>query len=180
VRIAISGTHGVGKTSLLEALSASLPKYLSVDEPYNVLAEDGHEFADPPTLEDFEAQLEHSIESLTDTDTNSSTLFDRSPVDFVAYIDSIEEGDAFDLDDWLPRVSEAMRTLNLVVFVPIEARDRIARSSSDHDPALRQKVDARLREILFDDALGLGLEVLEVEGSVAQRVQAVLARIRTP
>ena len=176
VRIAISGTHSAGKSTLLEALSGALPKYATVEEPYDVMAEDGYEFADPPELEDFEAQIEHAIESLSDAGAN--TLFDRSPADFVAYIEALEHAEAFDREDWLARVSEAMQTLDLVVFVPIEAGDRTARRNSDHDPALRGKVDKRLREIWVDDALGFGVEVIEVKGSIAQRAQTVIAHMR--
>ena len=75
VRIAISGTHRVGKSTLVEELSAALPKYKTVDEPYHAMEEDGYEFADPPSLEDFEAQLEHAIETLNESEDN--TLFDR-------------------------------------------------------------------------------------------------------
>jgi len=176
VRIAISGTHSAGKSTLLEALSGALPKYAIVEEPYHVMVEDGYEFADPPELEDFEAQIEHAIESLSDAGAN--TLFDRSPADFVAYIEALEHAEAFDREDWLARVSEAMQTLDLVVFVPIEAGDRTARRNSDHDPALRGKVDKRLREIWVDDALGFGVEVIEVKGSIAQRAQTVIAHMR--
>jgi predicted ATPase len=176
VRIAISGTHRSGKTTLLEELAAVLPNYATVDEPYHVMAEDGYEFADPPSLEDFEAQLEHSIEALSENGTN--LLFDRCPLDIIAYLSSIADADAFDLSDWLPRVREAIETLELIVFVPIEQRDRIAIVSSDHDPSLRRKVDAQLREMLLDDSLDLEIEVIEVQGSVAQRARAILERIR--
>jgi predicted ATPase len=176
VRIAISGTHRSGKTTLLEELSAALPKYTTVDEPYYVMEEDGYEFADPPSLDDFQAQLEHSIETLNESEAN--VLFDRCPADFLAYLASIPDADEFDLPDWLPRVREAVEMLDLIVFVPIESRDRIAGLSSDHDPKLRRNVDARLREILLDNSVGLDADVIEVEGSISERVQAVLDRIR--
>jgi uridine kinase len=34
MRIGISGTHGTGKTTLAEALSARLPGHVTADEPY--------------------------------------------------------------------------------------------------------------------------------------------------
>ncbi len=177
VRIAISGAHCVGKSTLLEELSAALPKYSTVEEPYHVLTEDGYEFADPPTLEDFEAQLEHSLEALNESEDN--TLFDRSPADFIAYLSAHEDTDSFDLDAWLPRVREAAELLDVIVFVPIEARDRIAAANSDDYAALRRSVDEGLREMLVDGALGLDVEVIEVAGSVAERVRTVLERVRT-
>ena len=175
MRIAISGAHRVGKSTLLEELSAALPKYATVEEPYHVMAEDGYEFADPPSLEDFEAQLEHALEMLSESEDD--VLFDRCPADFVAYLSEHEDAEAFDAEAWLPRVREAMEQLDLIVFVPIEAR-HLERASSNDDAALRRSVDARLRELLVDGALGLDLDVIEVAGSVADRVRMVLDRVR--
>lgn len=57
MRIAFSGAHRVGKSTLIEALAARLPGYRTYDEPYHLLEEEGHDFSDPPTPEDFERQL---------------------------------------------------------------------------------------------------------------------------
>jgi predicted ATPase len=176
MRIAVSGTHRSGKSTLLEELSSALPKCDTVAEPYEMLSEDGYEFADPPIREDFEAQLEHAIETLNEA--GPEVLFDRCPIDFLAYIQSIEDGDACDLDDWLPAVREAVERLDLIVFVPLEESDRIRHRDVDHDPALRRTVDAKLREMLLEDSLGFGATTIEVHGSVAQRATQVLERIR--
>ena len=116
MRIAISGSHRTGKSTLLAELSAALPKYMVVEEPYEILAEDGYEFRDPPSLEDFEAQLEHSLASLEEA--GRDVLFDRCPVDFLAYISLHEDAGAFDFDSWLPRVRAATQSLDLIVLVP--------------------------------------------------------------
>jgi hypothetical protein len=39
MRIAVSGTHVTGKTSLMHALCASLPQHTIVPEPYDILEE---------------------------------------------------------------------------------------------------------------------------------------------
>jgi uridine kinase len=46
VRIAISGTHFSGKSTLVGGLSDALPTYSIVEEPYVLLAEEGYEFAE--------------------------------------------------------------------------------------------------------------------------------------
>jgi hypothetical protein len=48
MRIAVSGAHRTGKTSLVEELGRCLPRYSVTDEPYNLLAEEGHEFEEMP------------------------------------------------------------------------------------------------------------------------------------
>jgi predicted ATPase len=176
MRIAISGTHRSGKTSLLEALGARLPKYECVEEPYAALVEDGFEFSHPPSLEDFEAQLEWSLARLDEGD--SDVLFDRCPADVLAYIAEHEDADTFDLDAWLPRVRAALETLDLIVFVPLESPDRIAFPPADDEPASRSSVDAQLREILVEDSYGFGAEVLEVQGKLEQRLRSVLSHMQ--
>jgi uridine kinase len=78
MRIAISGTHLVGKTTLAETLAAVLPEHELMPDPYHLLEEEGHEFTEMPSLEDFEAQLERSLECLEGS--GSSVVFDRCPL----------------------------------------------------------------------------------------------------
>ena len=176
MRIAVSGTHRSGKTTLIEELSALLPAYELVPEPYALMVEDGYEFNHPPALEDFEAQLEHSVEALQEDHTH--VLFDRCPIDFLAYIAAHADREAFDFDAWLPRVRAAVRTLDLIVFVPVEQPDRVLLTDHDDDGELRSSVDEKLKELLLDDVLDLGVEGCAVEGNPAQRARAVLERVR--
>lgn len=85
MRIAISGTHYSGKTTLIAALLKQLPGYTALAEPYRLLEEEGYVFSDPPSLEDFEEQFAYSIELIRQSGPN--TLFDRSPFDFLVYAD---------------------------------------------------------------------------------------------
>src|SRR5688572_1296873 len=111
MRIAISGSHRTGKSTLLAELAARLPQYTSVDEPYHLLEEEGHELSHPPSREDFEAQLERSIEEVRAA--GDDTLFDRCPLDLLAYLAVHEDADGFDLERWLPVVQEAVEALDL-------------------------------------------------------------------
>ncbi|WP_342379960.1 ATP-binding protein [Myxococcus stipitatus] len=178
MRIAFSGTHRVGKSTLVEELSDLLPSYATVDEPYLELEEEGYEFASPPSVEDFEAQLARSIDHLGDTDTGPDVLFDRCPVDFIGYLQAHDDAESFDLDSWLPRVRTALQSLDLIVWVGIEQPDRIALSASE-DEDLRLAVDEQLRALLLDDALSLGVEVLAVEGSPRARAKQVLQHVNS-
>ena len=174
MRIAVSGTHRAGKSTLVRDLAEQLPGYRVVDEPYRLLEEEGFEFSDPPVLEDWVEQLRRSLEELEDDSPN--LLLDRSPVDLLAYALTHEDHDALDLDEWLPRVRESLKTLDLVVFVPLEHPDRIPVDPGE-GPELRALVDHELAELLLEDSLGLELEVVTVEGSRKERVAQVLRRI---
>jgi len=174
VRIAVSGSHRVGKSTLVERVGEELPDHVTVEEPYYLLEEDGYECAESPSLEDFEEQLKRSLLEIEEGPADA--IFDRCPADILAYLATHDDGDSFDPDDWLDEARAAMKTLDLVVFVPIEARDRI-RVPAHEDAGLRQAVDDELREILVDDRWGFEVEVLVVEGDPGERVAQIMARV---
>ena len=104
----------------------------------------------------------------------SDQLFDRCPADLLAYLTTHRDTDGFDLELWLPRARSAMRRLDLIVYVPIEAPDRIEATEGDK---LRGCVDEELREILLDDRWDFHVEVLEVAGSTRERLDQILAKL---
>lgn len=167
MRVGFTGAHRVGKSSLIEAVAAALPDHDVIDEPYRMLEDDGHEFGDPPTRDDFEVQLRTSLELVRGRGRN--VLFDRTPVDFVAYLHALDDDDELDLDG----IREAMATLDLLVYVPIEEPDRIVVSASE-DRRLRRRVDERIRQLVIDDGLELGIPILEVSGDTPSRLAQVL------
>ncbi len=175
MRIAISGTHHSGKSTLVEELSAVLPGYLTVEEPYYLLVDEGHEFAEMPSVEDFELQLERSIECLSGSEPD--VIFDRCPVDMLGYLLAHPDAGAFHLEKWLPRVQAAIGTLDLIVFLLVEERDRIALPPSQ-DAGFRLDVDQHLKEIFLDDSLDLEMNVLEVTGPLHERVKQVIAYLQ--
>jgi predicted ATPase len=173
MRIAFSGTHRAGKSTLLDAVAERLPAYRAVDEPYRLLEEEGYEASDPPAVEDYVAQLRRSIAELADA--GRDVLFDRCPADLVAYLRATGGDD--EADDWLDEVRAAMATLDLVVFVPIEAPDRIDVAASE-DRTLRRDVDEILHGLLLDDGLGVEVTVIEVRGDIDARVRQVALSAR--
>ena len=174
MRIAFSGTHCTGKSTLLEQVAELLPGHATVEEPYRLLEEEGYEAAEEPSLEDFEAQLERSLVALEEG--RADVLFDRCPADLLAYLLAHDDRDAFDLDPWRERVSEAMQTLDLIVFVPVESPDRVAVPSHE-DRHHRMAVHEKLEELLLEDRIGGDVEVLQVAGDVRSRTRQVMARI---
>ncbi|MFL6237069.1 MAG: AAA family ATPase [Thermoanaerobaculia bacterium] len=164
-----------GKTTLIEELSRDLPAYVVVDESYYLLEEEGHEFAEMPSLDDFELQLERSIHCVEDSEEDQ--LFDRCPADMLAYLIAHRDSDGIDVEAWLPRLESAMRRLDLVVFVPIESPDRVIVSDPE-DRELRRRVDEELRDIVVEDRWGFGLEAIEVTGTLRERARQVLAHVK--
>jgi hypothetical protein len=176
VRIAISGAHATGKSTLVDALASELPNYKAVTEVYSDFVEEGYQFSFPPALEDFELQLQRSITNVLEN-TTSHVLFDRCPADYLAYLASWKHGGNDSIAGSFPAAASAMAGLDLVVFVPIENPDRIEFSELEL-PRLRRRVDQTLRRILIDDMWGFGVNVLAVKGSVSERLAQVLDHIR--
>jgi hypothetical protein len=175
MRIAISGSHLVGKTTLAEALAEALPRHDLVPEPYHLLEEDGYEFEEMPSIEDFERQLERSLQCIEESGTD--VVFDRCPLDILGYLVTHRDADVFQLEDWLPRVRQAVAKLDLIVFVPVEDPDRVAIPRSQ--ARLRAAVDAVLRDLVVDDAYGLEIDVMTVEGTPNARLRQVAAHLRS-
>lgn len=177
MRIAITGTHGVGKTTLVEDLAEKDAGFEAVPEPF-VLFQSDAAFVDGPNTDDFEEQLNQSCDLILDWTGERNLVFDRSPIDFLAYLDVMSAAIS---SEWAPspkqlaRIERALEALDLIVFVPLLDDDEIA-GNIEH-PKLRQEVDARLKSILKDDELGLfemSLPVLEVSGQRTQRVAMVM------
>lgn len=146
MRIAIFGTHFSGKSTLIATLLKQFPNFTSVEEPYVLLEEQGYEFSNPPSIEDFEQQLEFSVRSIMESRKN--TLFDQCPLDCLAYALALGE---FDVDSWIQKMNSAIQLLDLIGFLPIEDRDRIPIPVSE-DLKLRKKVDENLQDILLNDS----------------------------
>jgi|APMI01.1.fsa_nt_gi hypothetical protein len=170
-RIALVGAHETGKSTLADALATALPAYQVVEEPYRALEAEGHVFADPPELADFEEQFARSC---TDFAVHrSGVIFDRSPVDLMAYLLALS-GAGGDGSRWFDDMRAAAASLDLLVFVPIERPDRIAATSALR---LRRAVDRQLRAGLIDDEWGLAVPTLEVAGPLSSRIAQIRARV---
>lgn len=174
MRIAISGSHDTGKSTLVESLAERLTRYVAVEESYYTMLDEGHAFADVPTAEDFELLLDRTLAD-TARETRLDVLFDRCAADYLAYLVVLTRRAEL-LDAWFDRSRDMLDRLDLVVFVPLEQPDRVRRDSIDA-PRLRRAVDALLRELLIDNALDCRVPVMEVSGSAADRADQVIARL---
>ena len=178
MRIAVSGAHGTGKTTLVAELAALLRGHRVVEEPYHAMVAEGYAFPDPPGRDDYVAQLERSIVSLEDAEDAEEydVVFDRCPADFLAYLAALPGADPDSLRAALDAAQPALGSLDLVVYVPIESPDPIA-AHGIGQRKLRRDVDALLHDMLIDDGWALGLIVLRVSGTAAERARQVAVEI---
>ena len=170
MRIAVSGTHGVGKSTLIDAFLRRHPEFVHEPEPYTVMVEDmGEEFSAEPSVEDFRRQLDFNIQRLSQHTPGENVIYERCPVDFLAYIHALDRKGAEAL---LERVSDAMQHLDLIVYLPLDER-----TGEPEFPKLQRAVDHRLSSIFRDDEFGIvsstNAIVVEAQGPTDHRLRTL-------
>jgi predicted ATPase len=179
MRIGISGTHGTGKTTLVEALSAHLPGHVTADEPYYLLEEEGYEFDFPPSADEYRALLARSLRCLSDPPPRPAIVFDRTPLDYLAYLvatgaDAEREADA-------PALRFALTSLDLLVITVITPETEQTLPTPDM-PELRTRMNDALLDLVYANPLDAWGEVplLELDGPLDNRLPAVLTALGPP
>lgn len=169
MRIAVSGAHCTGKSTLIDEFLRVHPEFGHEPEPYTVMVEElGEEFAAEPCVEDFLRQLEFNIDRLKQHERGAQVIFERCPIDFVAYIECLSPAHPPPLDV----VLESMGNLDLIVYLPIDNT-----IETDEFSKLRKAVDRRLSEIYHEDDLGIisdtNLVVIGATGPTEQRLRTL-------
>jgi nicotinamide riboside kinase len=168
MRIAISGTHCVGKSTLIEEFLRVHPEFIHEPEPYTVLVEDyGEEFSAEPCVEDFRRQLEFNLERLAKHAPEENVVYERCPIDFIAYIETLDPNNT-------PQLREPLSNhLDLIIYLPIE------HDEDGEYPKLRKAVDRRIALLLEEDLAIINIPVVEARGSTARRLNIVERAITT-
>jgi predicted ATPase len=176
MRIGISGTHGTGKTTLAEALCAHLPGHVTADEPYYLLEEEGYEFDFPPSPDDYRALLARSLRCLSDPPPLPGVVFDRTPLDYIAYLvavgaDAEREADA-------PAIRSVLARLDLLVLTVITPETERTLPTPEL-PELRARMNDALLDLVYANPLDAWGEVpvLELDGPLDHRLPAALAAL---
>jgi hypothetical protein len=177
MRIGISGTHGTGKTTLADALCAHLPGHVTADEPYYLLEEEGYEFSFPPSPDDYRALLAHSLRCLSDPPPR--IVFDRTPLDYLAYLAAIGVNAEREAD--APALRTALARLDLLVLTVITPDTEQTLPAQDL-PELRARMNDALIDLVYADPLDAWGEVpvLELNGPLDNRLPAVLTALGQP
>ena len=167
MRIAVSGTHCTGKSTLIDEFLLVHPDFVHEPEPYTVLTELGEEFAAEPCVDDFLRQLDFNLDRLKHHEAGARVIYERCPVDFAAYIECLSQTQRGGTDQ-MAIVTEAIKHLDLILYLTIETS-----IDTDEFPKLRKAVDRRLSEIYLED--DLGIMVVEAIGPTVKRLQTLEA-----
>jgi len=159
MRIAVAGSHSTGKSTLIAAFVAKRPEYVHEAEAYEALAADIDIVSDGPTPEGMAALLEYTIAALSGHQSGACVVYERSPVDYLAYASASRRlwtpGVADDfLAKYRPVVQTAIRDLDMIALVPVVRGGPVVGRPGE-DERFRRRVDEHLRRALIDDDLDL-------------------------
>ena len=183
MRIAVSGSHGTGKSTLIAAFLERRPQYVHEPEAYEILADDVDLAGDEgPLPEGLESLLRWTLEAVTRHAPGARVVHERSPVDYLAYAAASRRswppGDAADfIAAFAPMVRDAVGHLDLIAFLPVT---RSSPGRTDEDPRFRRRVDRELRRALLDDEYdvfaGPRPAIVELSSSPDRQLAELLAR----
>ena len=159
MRIAVSGSHSLGKSTVVNDWMAQHPGFLREEEPFRALGLYGpYEilFRDASTKLHNGIQLFYNISRIHRYGNFADdVIFDRAPVDYLAYSQytanqgSTDINDAF-VESMVPAVRESMDHLDILAFVPRSEDWPVAMEDDGIRPvdyAYRDEVDAIFKEI---------------------------------
>jgi hypothetical protein len=158
LRVAVSGSHGTGKSTLIADFLRERPGYRHEPEAFELLG-DEIDIGDSgePAEDGLALLLEHTLRVVETQEAGSRVVFERSPVDYLAYAVAARSwprglGPRF-VRRFASRVRESLSHLDLIVLLPLSTGGPVAHG--EENPRFRRRVDEALRGALLDDDLEL-------------------------
>jgi len=194
VRIAVTGSHSLGKSTVVNDWVAAHDGYLREEEPYRALGLFGPNeilFRDSSTRLHNGIPLYYNISRVhryatSDTDV----IFDRAPVDYLAYSQFTADCHTTDIDDafvasMVPAVRESLDHLDILAFVPRSDRWPVEMEADGIRPVdldYRDTVDAIFKQIYRDGRFDVmptenAPLLVELDGPREQRLEQLQAAI---
>ncbi|MBJ7394556.1 MAG: AAA family ATPase [Akkermansiaceae bacterium] len=159
MRIAISGSHSLGKSTVVNDWIGKHPHFNREEEPYRALDLYGPYqilFRDASTKLQNGIQMFYNISRVHRyASISDDVIFDRGPVDYIAYSQYTANKGCSDIDDafvetMVPAVRESLDHLDILAFVPMSEEWPVEMESDGIRPvdhAYRDEVDAIFKQI---------------------------------
>lgn len=180
MRIAVSGTHFIGKSTLIEDFIKLHPDYKKIEEPYYKMSE-GQEQSLEPSFESVVEQLDYSIAELNKYSKHANIIFDRSPIDFIAYAMCIADQDDIDIHDTeiaerFEEIKSALNHLDLIIFLPITKENTI--EYTEENPGYRKRADKNFKKLYRDEIYDIfprygHPRIIEIWGERLERIKKI-------
>ena len=167
MRISISGSHSLGKSTVVNDWVAKHPGFTREEEPYRALSLHGpYEilFRDQSTKLHNGIQLYYNISRVHRYCASSDdVIFDRAPVDYIAYSQYTAKQGSSDIDDafvesMISAVRESLDRLDILAFVPKSQEWPVEMQADgirpiDHE--YRDEVDTIFKQIYREGRFGV-------------------------
>ena len=187
MRIAISGSHSLGKSTVVNDWVARHPRFRREEEPYRALGLHGpYEilFRDASTRLHNGIQMYYNISRIHRyADSAEDVIFDRAPVDYIAYSQYTANQGRTDIDpafveSMVPAVRESLDHLDILAFVPKSDAWPVAMEADGIRPVdhgYRDEVDAIFKQIYREGRFQVlpekrGPRLIELWGPSEQRL----------
>lgn len=179
MRIAVSGTHFMGKSTLIEDFIKKYPEYKCEIEPYYKLQDEKlMELSLEPSLDSLLEQLDYSIKQLNELANERNIIFDRCPIDYIAYVmceASIDINNS-EISESFLEVKEALNNLDIILFLPITKEHLI--EYTEENPAYRIAADKCFKKIYRDDSYDIfprynHPKIIEIWGDRLARIKKI-------
>jgi predicted ATPase len=167
MRIAVSGSHSLGKSTLVDDWVARYPEFTREEEPYRALGLYGPYqilFRDESTRLHNGIQLYYSLSRVNRYAAQADdVIFDRAPVDYLAYSQYTADAGSTDIDDafvmsMVAAVIESLDRLDIIAFVPKSDEWPVEMEADGIRPtdyAYRDAVDAVFKQIYREGRYGV-------------------------
>ena len=194
MRIAISGSHSLGKSTVVKDWVAKYPQFIREEEPYRVLGLHGpYEIL----FREFSTKLHNGIQLYYNVsriqrycECTEDVIFDRAPIDYIAYSQYTANQGHTDIDDafvasMVPVVRDSLSRLDILAFVPKSDTWPVEMEADGIRPidhAYRDDVDDIFKQIYRDGRFQVlpdknGPRVIELWGPREQRVHQLQVAI---
>ena len=188
MRIAVSGSHSLGKSTVVNQWVETHPDYTREEEPYRALSLHGPyeiKFRELSTRLHNGIQLYYNISRINRySEPTDQVIFDRCPVDYIAYSQYTANQASTDIDtafveSMVPAAKECLDHLDILAFVPKSQQWPVAMEEDGIRPvdhSYRDEVDTIFKQIYRDGRFDLtsqhdGPKLIELIGSPKQRIK---------
>ena len=190
MRIAVSGSHSLGKSTVVSDWISAHPEFSREEEPYRALSLYGPydiRFRDESTRLHNGIQLYYNISRVhLYARQEDNVIFDRSPIDYIAYSQYTADQRTTDIDQsfvetMIPAVRESLDRLDLIAFVPRSDEWPVLLEDDGIRPvdqAYRDDVDEIFKQIYRHGRYELfprvgGPKVIELHGPADRRIAQI-------
>jgi hypothetical protein len=188
MRIAVSGSHSLGKSTVVNDWVSAYPAYFREEEPYRALSLNGPyqiNFREESTKLQNGIQLYYNISRIHRyAESGSKVIFDRAPIDYIAYSQYTANHGKSDIDQefiesMIPAIKESLDHLDIIAFIPksdewpVEIEEDGIRPI---DHSYRDEVDTIFKEIYRNNRYDLmpinnRPTIIELHGPAEWRIE---------